>query len=139
MRKFVLAPGTDITLTQDDIRQVQLAKGAVGAGIRLLCETLGAGYGEIDRVSLAGVFGNFLRPGSTVRVGIFPAEVENRIVYSGNAALAGAEMMLASERAWSEAVALAERVETVELSSEPGFQRAFIENLAFPADSSTPV
>lgn len=139
MREFVLAPGTDITLTQDDIRQVQLAKGAVGAGIRLLCETLGAGYGEIDRVSLAGVFGNFLRPGSTVRVGIFPVEVESRIEYAGNAALAGAEMMLASERAWSQAVALAHRVQTVELSSEPGFQRAFIENLSFPTDPSNPV
>jgi uncharacterized 2Fe-2S/4Fe-4S cluster protein (DUF4445 family) len=135
MREFVLAPGTDLALTQQDIRQLQLAKGAIGAGIRVLCSRLGISPGRIDRVYLAGVFGSFLKPSSAVTVGIFPTEVEGRIEFAGNAALIGAEMMLSSDAAWQSALELAGKVKVLELSEDREFEKAFIDNLSFPAQS----
>lgn len=132
-RKFIVDPGSGVALTQDDVRQFQLAKGAVATGIDLLCSTLAVDAASIEKVYLAGVFGSFLRPTSAVAVGLLPATLNDRIDYSGNAALTGAEMLLLSERMWDEARALAGRVDVVELSLEPSFQQAFVENLSFPA------
>lgn len=132
LREFVLAPGTDITLTQDDIRQFQLAKGAVRAGVDILCSRLGIAYREVDDVYLAGVFGSFLKPASAVAVGVFPAEMNDRIAFAGNAALDGAEMMLTSDRWWERALELAGSIDVVELSGDTDFEKAFIGNLAFP-------
>jgi len=132
MREFVLAPGSDITLTQKDIREFQLAKGAVRSGIEVLCSRLSLDYEKLARVFLAGVFGNFLRPSSAVTVGLFPEQLEGRIDFAGNAALRGAEMMLASEREWNRALDISEALEVVELSGDPLFDKEFIGNLAFP-------
>lgn len=136
-RAFVLAAGTGLTLTQEDVRQLQLAKSALRSGIQVLASRLGLGPGEFNDVYLAGVFGNFLRPASAARVGLLPAGVRDRVVFAGNAALTGAEMMLASEREWERANAIAERVEAVELSGDPDFRDAFIDNLAFPEKGVT--
>ncbi len=131
-REFHLAPGTGLTLNQDDIRQVQLAKGAVRAGVDILCSSMGTDYERIDRVYLAGVFGSFLKPSSAIAVGLLPRSLESRVEFAGNAALSGAEMMLASERHWSHALEISERVEVANLSGDPLFEKAFIESLSFP-------
>ena len=136
MREFVLAPGYDVTLTQKDIREFQLAKGAVRSGIDVLASRLSLDYEKLARVFLAGVFGNFLKPASAVAVGLFPEALKGRIDFAGNAAVLGAEMMLASEREWKRALDIAEAVEVVELSGDPLFDKEFIGNLAFPAVSS---
>lgn len=132
VREFVLAQGTDVTLTQEDVRQLQLAKGAIGAGVDVLCARLGVRYEEVEGVYLAGVFGSFLKPAAAVTVGIFPAQMKDRVEFAGNAALTGAELMLASEKWWSRALSLSEMVQVVELSGDPEFEKAFIDKLSFP-------
>lgn len=131
IREFHLAPGTDLTLNQEDIRQVQLAKGAIRAGAEVLFTLMGPGYGWVDRVYLAGVFGSFIRPSDAVAVGLLPHDLEGHIEFAGNAAIAGAEMMLASRRHWSRALELAAAVEVVELSGDPRFEKSFIDSLSF--------
>lgn len=131
-RRFLLAPGTDITLDQGDVRQVQLAKGAIRAGIDLLHRELGLDCRELDRVFLAGVFGNFLKPSSAARIGLFPSGAAEMIEFAGNAAMAGCEMMLVSDRAFEEVNRLAEKVEVLDLSGHPDFDKLFIESLSFP-------
>ncbi|MBK5092704.1 MAG: DUF4445 domain-containing protein [Actinobacteria bacterium] len=138
MREFVLSPGSDITLTQKDIREFQLAKGAVRSGIEVLASRLSLEYEKLTKVFLAGVFGNFLKPASAVAVGLFPEALEGRIDFAGNAALLGAEMMLASEREWNRALDISRAVEVVELSGDPLFDREFFANLAFPASPFRP-
>lgn len=135
MRRFIVDPGSGLALTQNDVRQFQLAKGAVATGIDLLCSKLDIEPESIEKVFLAGVFGSFLRPASAVTVGLLPPALKDRIDYSGNAALTGAEMMLLSERMWEKALALAGHVEVVELSLEAGFQQSFVGNLSFPASA----
>ena len=135
MREFVLAPGTDITLTQEDIRQLQLAKGAIGAGVDVLCSRLGVTGDLVENVYLAGVFGSFLKPAAAVAAGLFPAQMKDRIEFAGNAALDGAELMLASDGSWKEALRLAGSVEVVELSGDPEFEKAFIDRLSFPGEA----
>jgi len=131
-REFVLAPGHDLTLTQKDIREFQLAKGAVRSGIEVLSSRLSIDYGNVARVFLAGVFGNFLKPASAADVGLFPKALKDRIDFAGNAALLGAEMMLSSEREWRRALDISKSVEVVELSGDPLFDSEFFRNLAFP-------
>jgi len=133
VREFVLSPGSDITLTQKDIREFQLAKGAVRSGIEVLRNRLSLDYEKLARVFLAGVFGNFLKPASAAAVGLFPEALEGHIDFAGNAALLGAEMMLASEREWKRALDISNSVEVVELSGDPLFEKEFIGNLAFPS------
>lgn len=135
-REFLLAPGTEITLTQEDVRQVQLAKGAIGAGIQVLCSLADLRYEQVEQVELAGVFGSLLRPGSAVKVGLLPREMGGRIHSAGNAALTGAEMVLASETRWDKACEMAGAVEVVELSGYHRFEKAFIENLSFQGVTS---
>jgi uncharacterized 2Fe-2S/4Fe-4S cluster protein (DUF4445 family) len=132
MREFVLAPGYDVTLTQKDIREFQLAKGAVRSGIGVLSRRLSLDYDSLARVFLAGVFGNFLKPASAVTVGLLPEALEGRIDFAGNAALLGAEMMLASESEWKRALDISRAVEVVELSGDPLFDKEFFGSLAFP-------
>jgi len=131
-REFVLAPGTGLSLTQGDIREFQLAKGAIRAGVDVLCERLGVDARRLEEVHLAGVFGSLMKPAAAIAVGLFPGELKDRVVFAGNAALDGAEMMLASEKHWMKALALAGSVEVVELSGDPEFERTFIQRLAFP-------
>jgi len=131
MREFLLAAGTQLYLTQQDVRQFQLAKGAVSSGIQVLASMLGTDYAGVEIVNLAGVFGSFVKPASAVAVGLLPAGLEGRIEFAGNAALLGAEMMLVSEKQWDRALRLAARSEPVELSGDPLFEKLFIENLSF--------
>jgi len=135
-REFHLAPGTGLTLNQDDIRQVQLAKGAVRAGVDILCSSMGTDYERIDRVYLAGVFGSFLKPSSAIAVGLLPQAPESHVEFAGNAALSGAEMMLASERHWTHALEISGKVEVANLSGDPLFEKKFIKSLSFPKKSA---
>jgi uncharacterized 2Fe-2S/4Fe-4S cluster protein (DUF4445 family) len=130
-RRFALSPDEGIDLTQEDVRQLQLAKGAIRAGADILCERLAKGFSTVKTVYLAGAFGNFLKPESALDIGLFPRILGDRIEFAGNAALAGAEMMLASDESWRRANELSERVEVVELSGDDSFQKRFIEDLAF--------
>ena len=129
-RAFVLDPSDQLLLTQSDIREFQLAKGAVAAGVRLLMENFEIDPPQIENVYLAGAFGNFLRPTSAIEVGIFPAELEPRIEFAGNAAILGAEMMLLSRDLRDTAGELKEKARVLELAGNPEFEREFLSNLS---------
>ena len=120
-----------VYLTQEDIRGLQMAKGAIAAGIELMCAELGISPVEIDRVLLAGAFGSFIRPESACRIGLLPVELQNRIAAVGNAAGSGA-CMLACDREQQRMIQrLVQRIEFLELAALPGFRRSFARNMNF--------
>lgn len=80
----------DVCVTQQSIRQVQLAKGAVAAGIRILAKEYQIKFSEISKVILAGGFGYYLNPHDAAQIGLLPKELEEKTVSGGNTALAGA-------------------------------------------------
>jgi uncharacterized 2Fe-2S/4Fe-4S cluster protein (DUF4445 family) len=128
----VFEVASDVVLTQNDVRQAQLAKGAVQAAIESVLIAAGRGPGDVREVLVAGGFGSHLRPASLAAVGIVPPEWAERVTLAGNAALAGASAMLLSGRVRENASRLAASVRTVALAQDPDFQRRFIQALAFP-------
>ena len=125
-------PLTDgIVLTQDDIRQLQLAKGAIAAGIRLMAEHLGIELEAIRKVYLAGAFGTFMDPVSACRIGLLPQELAGKIQAIGNAAGSGAKLLACDSSALDYAQRLVEKTEFLELASVADFQYRFAENMRF--------
>jgi uncharacterized 2Fe-2S/4Fe-4S cluster protein (DUF4445 family) len=120
-----------VYLTQQDIRQMQLAKGAIRAGIKLLQQRIGLEDSGVKRILLAGAFGNYIRPQSALRIGLLPAVGVERIQSIGNAATSGAQMILLSRRYRQHAGELARKIEYVEIAHEPDFQMVFAESMSF--------
>lgn len=120
-----------IYLTQEDIRQVQLAKGAIHAGIVLMAKQLGLEIRDIQRVQLAGAFGNYLNPASACRMGLLPEELLDRIEPVGNAAGVGAKMLACDQGLLPLAQKLCEKIEFLELASMPTFPRTFARSMNF--------
>ena len=127
------AHGRPILITQKDISELQLAKGAIAAGIQVLCEQLGIGLEAITEVLLAGAFGNYLDLRSACAIGMIPAALEARLKPVGNAAGAGAKAALLSRSEYQRAAMIADFVEYVELSIYPNFSRLFVSSLDFPS------
>jgi uncharacterized 2Fe-2S/4Fe-4S cluster protein (DUF4445 family) len=120
-------PLTDaVSISQADIRELQLAKAAVACGLRLLLRRLGAKLEDIKVMRLAGAFGNYVRTSTAVRIGLLEI-APCRIEAAGNTALRGAKMILLDPH-----LTLPDRIEHVALASEPGFQETFLECLQFP-------
>ena len=124
--------GRDLTLTQPDVRQVQLAKGAIAAGIRLLCKAAGLAPESLSRVLLAGAFGLHLDVAKAARLGLLPGVPVDRVQVIGNAAGEGARLILTNSDCRDEAESYAGRVEAIELASDPEFQAVFAEEMLFP-------
>ena len=124
-----------IYLTQKDIREVQLAKGAIAAGIKTLMDELGIGVGDINCVYLAGAFGNYVDPLSAVRIGLLPRINPEIIKSLGNAASSGASMALLSRKHWQMARNLVDFIEHIELSCRHDFNEYFIEQMDFPKEN----
>jgi len=122
--------GRDLALTSRDLSEVQLAKGAVAAGVRLMLERLG--LPRPQRVLLAGAFGNYLDPAAALAIGLFPALPLERIAGVGNAAGSGAILALLNQTQRRRAQALAAAMEYLELAACPGFQDCFVEGMQFP-------
>ena len=123
-----------VTLTQKDVRALQLAKAAVAAGIELMVKRYGIETGEITQVLLAGAFGNFLDPDSAFAIGLLPQELRGKVAGIGNAAGAGAMRCLQERDALRLADSLAAESEFLELASMPEFQDCFVDALAFPEE-----
>ncbi len=123
--------GTGVTLLQKDVREVQLAKSAIRAGIELLSEKLGREVTDIRRVDLAGAFGNYMNPASACRIGMIPPVLLERIVPIGNAAGEGSKACALSRREFDHSRELAKHTEFLELASMPQFQDRFIDSLEF--------
>ncbi len=128
-RWVVCAP---VYITQNDIRQLQLAKGAIAAGLRIVAAYWGVKPAELDCVYLAGAFGNYVRLGSACRIGLFNLDIQ-KIKPAGNTALRGAKLALLGPAGqdlsywW-----LRSRAAHVSLNQHPQFQELFVEEMQFP-------
>jgi uncharacterized 2Fe-2S/4Fe-4S cluster protein (DUF4445 family) len=137
-RIFILArPGEadaarEIILTQDDIRQVQLCKGAIASGVRMLLHVAGIPENRVEELMLAGGFGNYISIQSALRIGLIPPLPAEKIRYVGNAASLGAQLCLVSEPERQRAEVIARRIEHVSLAAHPDFQEIFVEAMNFP-------
>lgn len=121
----------DVYLTQDDIRQVQMAKGAIAAGVHLMCSHLGISVTDINQVVLAGAFGSFLNPDSACRIELLPDELRGKIRAGGNLAGVGAKMMAISKEQFFLTQELVNQIEFIELAELPLFQKTFAKSMAF--------
>lgn len=140
--KFILAKNNGagqgasadgIFVSQKDIRQVQLAKGAISSGMQVLLKEVGVSPADIDKVYVAGAFGQHLRRESLVRMGLVPQELSDKVVFVGNSSKTGAALCLLSLDKRAEAEEIAGKIRYFELSVYPGYDRLFVEALAFPA------
>jgi uncharacterized 2Fe-2S/4Fe-4S cluster protein (DUF4445 family) len=130
--EFVLSWDPYVAVTQDDVRQLQLAKGTILCGVRILMEELGIDVSQVSQVLLAGAFGNFVDKRSALGIGMLPPSISpERIQGVGNAAGQGSRMTLLSKSIRRRAQALARRVEYFELSKHPRFEEIFIESMNF--------
>jgi uncharacterized 2Fe-2S/4Fe-4S cluster protein (DUF4445 family) len=120
--------GRDIVLTQQDVRSVQLGKSALRAGIEILLAE--RGISEIDRIYLAGTFGNHLEPEDILKIGLVPPTPVERIRSIGNAAGDGARMALFNRNHRRRAATLARRLRVLELSTRTDFQDMFVTHTA---------
>ena len=128
-RVFDLIDG--VYLTQEDIREVQMAKGAIAAGIDLMAAHLGISTDEIQQVLLAGAFGSYIRPESACRIGLLPPRLLSKIRAVGNAAGSGARRLACNQWEMARAQQAAQQTEFLELASMPGFQKCFARNMLF--------
>ncbi len=127
--------GKPIYLTQKDVRELQLAKGAIAAGVSLLMDEMGIRTDDIAHVYLAGALGNYVEPLSAIRIGLIPKFDPGIVASLGNAASMGASMILLSKNYWQMANNLSDFIEHVELSSRLDFDEYFVEHLDFPKDN----
>lgn len=120
-----------VFLTQEDIRQVQTAKGAIAAGMELMAAHWGVKLEDIQKVQLAGAFGTFTDPKSACRIGLLPPVLEERITSIGNAAGSGAKLLACDTRSLEHTQELISRIEFIELATLPEFPRCFAKNMRF--------
>jgi len=120
-----------LLLTQQDIRETQLAKAAIRAGIKLLQKKNGLVDDDIKQILLAGAFGNYIRPESALRIGLLPNVPLERIHFVGNAAASGAQMLLINSRLRQLARELARKIQYVEIAHQPDFQTVFTDSMSF--------
>jgi uncharacterized 2Fe-2S/4Fe-4S cluster protein (DUF4445 family) len=135
--EFVLAPaaetghGRDIKVSRADVNEIQLAKGAIRAGIDILLDQAGLLETEIQSFIVAGAFGTYLDVESAVTIGMFPNLPRERFMQVGNAAGSGARALLVSTRQRQLAEEISLRVAYVELANHPDFMNVYIRALAF--------
>jgi uncharacterized 2Fe-2S/4Fe-4S cluster protein (DUF4445 family) len=132
---FVLTFNDDgspaVILNQQDIREVQLAKAAIAAGIRLLLKKLNIKEDDLDQILLAGAFGNYIKRSSAIRIGLLPRVPEEKIHFVGNAASSGARMILLNRTARELAGHLARKIQYVEIAHEPEFMNIYTNSMIF--------
>jgi len=135
--KFLLVKGKEtenrkpIYITQRDIREVQLAKAAIYAGIKILLKEVNISPEDIQKILLAGAFGNFINKESAIRMGLIPQLPLKKVESVGNAAGRGAEIVLLSEKTRKICERISKDIKYVELSSRPDFQEEFIKAMFF--------
>ncbi len=121
----------EILFTQKDLREVQLAKAAVAAGISSLMKIRKISCQEIKHVFLAGGFGNFLDPYRATQIGLIPQKLKDKIIFIGNGAGTGGKMALLSRKWLFKAEELQAKISHIELSACSDFQTEFIEQIGF--------
>ena len=138
--EFVLAPANqsgnqhDVVVTQEDINEIQLAKGAIRAGLEVLLDATSTAPEEVQEVIIAGAFGSFLRVQSALAMGLLPRLPHARYRQVGNAALVGAKWALLSRQARARARQIVAQTTYLELTTYPKFSRRFALGMLFPKD-----
>lgn len=132
-REFILkCTPEQILITQGDIRQVQLAKGAILSGFYALLKRADIDMSKLHKVMIAGQFGAHLPADSLVGTGILPEEIKDKLVYVGNASKSGAYMALMSSTVKEQIEELAQKMDYMELGASDGYERLFAKCLLFP-------
>lgn len=124
-----IAPG--VYITQDDIRKLQLAKGAIAAGIEVLFKEYGCKPCDLDILTFAGGFGNYIDKASAAAIGLFPQELLDKAKEVGNAAGNGAVSAALSQEAWKRALDISGNMRYIELASYPHFNEMYVEHMNF--------
>lgn len=124
-----IAPG--VYITQEDIRKLQLAKGAIAAGIEVLFKEYGCMPCNIDVLTFAGGFGNYIDKASAAAIGLFPQELLDKAKEVGNAAGNGAVSAALSQDAWERALEISGNMRYIELASYPHFDEMYVEHMNF--------
>jgi len=141
-KEFVLAAadqsgtGKDITMSEKDISEIQLAKGAIASGINILLEQAGISWDSIDQFIIAGAFGTYVDVGSAISIGMLPPLPLERFSQVGNAAGVGAKLALISKAQRQMCIDIAQQVNYVELTSFPNYPKIFAKCLRFAPSSN---
>jgi uncharacterized 2Fe-2S/4Fe-4S cluster protein (DUF4445 family) len=137
VNEFILTPaeksgiGREIKVTRQDMNEIQLAKGAIRAGIEILLEKAGIEDQDIELFVVAGAFGTYLDLESAIRIGMFPDLPRSRFEQVGNAAGSGARKLLVSKQQRRLADEITREVNYVELAVHPDFMKVYVKALAF--------
>ncbi len=128
-KKFYLTE--ELYISQTDIRQLQLAKGAIAAGVTLLLEEVGIPPEAIEEAVIAGAFGYHINPESILEIGLLPKGFRGTISFVGNSSVEGARLALINQGVMTQIKDLKHRIEVLELSTNPRFQDYFVKALGF--------
>ena len=126
------ATGKDITITQKDIREIQLAKAAIFTGCSILMRRKNVRREDLDRVFIAGAFGSYINPENAKFIGLVPDVPTEKIRFVGNTAISGAKMALISREARETAEMLSKKVRYLELATDPDFNQEFLKATFIP-------
>jgi len=136
--EFVLAweketkTGKEITVTQKDINEIQLAKAAIFTGCTILMKRKNVKREDLDRVFIAGAFGSYINPENAKFIGLVPDVPTEKITFVGNTAITGAKMALISNNARETAGMLSNKIRYIELATDPDFNQEFISAAIIP-------
>ena len=133
--EILLGDGREVPHKQKDLRELQLAKGAVLAGAQTLLAEAGLEAGQLERVILAGAFGSFIDRQSALAIGLLPPVAVEKVIFAGNTSAAGARLALLDRAVRSRAEEVARSVRYLELSGRGDFQELFAGAMLFPAGS----
>jgi uncharacterized 2Fe-2S/4Fe-4S cluster protein (DUF4445 family) len=134
---FLLVPASDsgndrdVIITRKDVNEIQLAKGAIRAGIEVLLREARLSSEEIEEIIVAGAFGTYLDIRSAIGIGMFPDLPHDRFRQVGNAAGMGAKQMLISSERRQAAEEIVQKIEYLELTTHPDFMDEFIKAMNF--------
>ena len=133
-REFILVSKTedeDIVITQNDVREVQLAKAAISAGVRIMMKRMDSSPADLDRVIVAGAFGSYINKESAIGIGLLPDIERSRVISAGNTAGVGTLMAVASSKEALRIQRIPEKLEHIELANEEDFQTVYLNAMAF--------
>ncbi|MEN6339936.1 MAG: ATP-binding protein, partial [Clostridiaceae bacterium] len=138
MRAFVVtehgADGKPILLTQKDVRELQLGKAAMRAGVETLLDALSLSASQVEQTLLAGAFGSHLSPAALCGIGLLPKELEACTVSIGNAAGEGAKLYLRNFELFLQTEELAKETGYIELTLDKGFTDRYVDAMSFPRE-----
>ena len=130
--EFLFGDLGTLLFTGRDIREIQLAKAAIAAGIHVLLESVGLRHDAIDDFWIAGGFGGYINPVSAARIGLFPHQLLHKVVSAGNTSLLGCYHSLLNRPLFQRMFEVERQMCTIDLASEPGFQDTYVELMVFP-------